>query len=151
MSDLSLDLEQVANAATDLDESPTRRKIGIAPYLAVGWIVLIVLVALLAPVLPLNDPAAQVAQKRLAPFQPGEPLLGTDGTGRDMLARVIFGARMSLLISIASVMIGLVIGGLLGLVSGYYRNWIGNALVSLFDVLLAIPSMVLALSLVSVL
>ncbi len=144
---LSPTLEEVDD--TDL---PAKRKgWGIATYVAAGWLILIVLAAILAPVLPLNDPAAQVAQKRLAPFQPGEPILGTDASGRDMLARVIFGARMSLFISFSAVMIGWVVGGVLGLLSGYFRNWIGNALVSLFDILLAIPQLVLALSLVSVL
>ena len=68
-----------------------------------------------------------------------------------MLSRVIYGARTSLIIASASVAIGFFVGGFLGLLAGYFRNWAGNALVSLFDILLAIPQLVLALSLVSVL
>ena len=87
-----------------------------------------------------------------APLPPNrQNWLGTDDTKRDVLARVIYGARTSLIIASASVAIGFFVGGILGLLAGYFRNWAGNALVSLFDILLAIPQLVLALSLVSVL
>ena len=124
---------------------------GLGAWLAGGWLMLIVFAATFADLLPLNDPAAEVAIKRLAPFQSGGPLLGTDANGRDMLARTIYGARTSLIIAVCAVLLGLLIGGFLGLLAGYFRNWAGNALVSLFDILLAIPQLVLALSLVSVL
>jgi peptide/nickel transport system permease protein len=140
----------VVPAAAAVD-GRTKRGWGLGAYLAAGWMILIVFSALFADVLPLNDPNTEVAQKRLAPFQPGGPLLGADANGRDLLARTIYGARTSLVIAVCAVLIGLVIGGLLGLLSGYFRNWLGNALVSLFDILLAIPQLVLALSLVSVL
>jgi peptide/nickel transport system permease protein len=131
--------------------APKRKGWGLGAYLAAGWLVLLTLSALLAPILPINDPTAEVAPKRLAPFQPDGPILGADANGRDMLARAIYGARTSMVIAVAAVMIGLLIGGTLGLLAGYFRNWLGNALVSVFDILLAIPQLVLALSLVSVL
>jgi peptide/nickel transport system permease protein len=86
---------------------------------------------------------------RKPPVQPGH-LLGGDGSGRDMLARVIFGARTSLVISITSVLAGLLVGGLLGLVAGYSRGKLDTVLTTLFNVLLSIPALVLALSLVAV-
>ena len=67
-----------------------------------------------------------------------------------MLARVIFGARTSLTIAVVAVVAGLVVGGLLGLVAGYYRGTVGAVLTTLFNVLLSIPALVLALSLVAV-
>ena len=131
---------------------PTKKKgLGVIGWLAAGWLILIVSSAFLADLLPLNDPAAEVAPKRFAPLQSGGPLLGADANGRDLLARAIYGARVSLIIAFCAVMIGFVIGGFLGLLAGYFRNWAGNALVSVFDILLAIPQLVLALSLVSVL
>lgn len=144
-------IHQEHSVSIEIDPAPPKKGLGIAFWLAAGWLTIIVLSALLAPILPLNDPAAEVATKRLAPFQPDGPLLGADANGRDMLSRVIFGARTSLIIAFASVSLGLIIGGTLGLLAGYFRNWLGNALVSLFDILLAIPQLVLALSLVSVL
>jgi peptide/nickel transport system permease protein len=134
------------------DPGKTKKKgLGVMGWVCAAWLIIIIASAALADLLPLNDPAAEVADKRLAPFQPGGPLLGADANGRDLLARTIYGARMSLLIAFFAVMIGFVIGGFLGLLAGYFRNWAGNALVSVFDILLAIPQLVLALSLVSVL
>lgn len=155
MSDTTLTSSDAAAAvlpaAALVSDGPTKKGWGLGAYLAAGWLILILFGAVFADVLPINDPTAEVAQKRLAPFQPGGPLLGADANGRDLLARTIYGARTSLVIAVSAVMIGLVIGGILGLLSGYFRNWLGNALVSLFDILLAIPQLVLALSLVSVL
>ena len=143
---------EVYAKAPTLDDTATKKKgLGVVGWLAAGWLILIISSAFLADILPLNDPAAEVAGKRLAPFQPGGPLLGADANGRDLLARAIYGARVSLIIAFSAVMIGFLIGGFLGLLAGYFRNWAGNALVSVFDILLAIPQLVLALSLVSVL
>jgi peptide/nickel transport system permease protein len=132
-------------------ELPKKKGFGFGFWLSVGWLALIIGSAALADFLPLNDPNEEVAVKQFGPFQSGGPILGADGNGRDLLARVIYGARLSLVIAFCAVMLGFIIGGTLGLLSGYFRNWVGNSLVSLFDVLLAIPQLVLALSLVSIL
>ncbi len=125
--------------------------IGIAAWLSIGWLGLVAFSAFLAPVLPINDPNAEVASlPRLAPGQEGL-LLGADANSRDMLARLIYGGRNSLTIAFFAVLMGFVIGGLLGLLAGYFRNWIGNVLAGFFDILLAIPALVLALALVAVL
>ncbi|WP_426572982.1 ABC transporter permease [Aquihabitans sp. McL0605] len=142
----------VSTEASPVDVHVTKKKgLGFTGWLAAGWLILIIGSAILAPILPLDDPNAQVAPKRFAPLQGTGPILGADANGRDLLARTIYGARVSLVIAFAAVMIGFVIGGFLGLLAGYFRNWAGNALVSLFDILLAIPQLVLALSLVAVL
>ncbi len=139
-----------ASPATTEDAATTKKRLPIAAWLSIAWLVIIVGAGALAPILPLADPNADVAEKRLAPFQ-GGPILGADANGRDMLSRVIWGGRVSLIIAVCAVLVGLFIGGFLGLLAGYFRNVLGNILVGLFDVLLAIPQLVLALSLVSVL
>ena len=114
--------------------------------------VLLLICILFAAYLPISDPNVSVAGlKEVAPFQVDGHPLGGDSNGRDMLARVIWGARVSMEVAVCAVLFGLFIGGILGLWSGYYRGTIGNVLVSLFDILLAIPPLVLALALVAVL
>ena len=136
--------EQVEVAAT--------RKLGPIGWLSVGWLVLITGSALLAPILPIADPdesfGSEIARK--GPGAGGH-LLGGDTIGRDMLSRVIFGARTSLLIAVGAVLLGLVVGGLLGLVAGYVRRKVDTVLTTVFNVFLSIPALVLALSLVAVL
>lgn len=141
----------VDTVPAEVDPAPKTKRFGLGTYITAGWLILISLSAIFANFLPLNDPAEEVATPKLAPFQSGTAILGADANGRDMLARVVFGARTSLVIAFCAVMLGLIVGGFLGLVAGYFRNWLGNALVSLFDILLAIPQLVLAISLVSVL
>ncbi len=135
----------------EIEEGITKKKLGLGAWLAIGWMVLLVAASVLAPILPLKDPAiAATNVPKLAPGQ-GGLLLGADNNGRDMLSRLVWGTRTSLLVAFASIAVGFVIGGLLGLYAGFYRNWIGKVLASLFDILLAIPALVLALSLVAVL
>jgi peptide/nickel transport system permease protein len=109
----------------------------------------IVLAALLAPILPIQDPYALAEGSLLEPSI--DHWFGTDGTGRDVFARVIWGARTSLLVGVSAVLIGLLIGGALGLVAGYFRGKTETVLTTLFDAVLAFPQLVLALSLVAVL
>jgi peptide/nickel transport system permease protein len=128
----------------------TRKGIGITGWLSVTWMAIILLASVFGGLLPLDEPNKEVTTPRLAPFQAGH-VLGSDSNGRDMLSRLIAGARTSMEIAVFSVLLGLIIGGLLGLFAGYFRNWFGNVLASIFDILLAIPQLVLALALVSVL
>lgn len=136
----------IADPVTD-----RRRGFGVAGWFAIGWLGLILFLVIFADLLPLRDPyRATTRIARLAPGQDGF-LLGADANRRDFLARLVYGGRNSLAISVFSVVLGFMVGGLLGLLSGYYRNWIGKALSALFDILLAIPALVLAMALVSVL
>src|SRR5262245_30965340 len=133
-----------------------RRGIGVAGWLSIGWLPLGVGPALLAPVLPLDDPKAIVAANaRRGPFAqagtaPGH-LLGGDFNGRDMLSRLIWGGRTTLLVASVAVLLGFVVGGILGLVGGYFRGKVDVVVSGLLDVLLAIPEVLLALALVVIL
>lgn len=128
-----------------------KKRLPLGAWLSIGWLAMVVFVAIFADLLPFHDPTAVIASKaELAPGQEGL-WLGSDGSSRDMLSRTVYGGRNSLAIAVGAVSIGFVVGGLLGLLSGYFRNWIGKVLAGLFDILLAIPALVLALSLVSVL
>ncbi len=139
-------------AGIEADDGPTRKKgFGLGAYLSAGWLILVAAGGLLADFLPLSNPNSRVGLNLQAPFQDMAVPLGADSGGRDILARLIYGGRLSLLIAFAAIMFGMIIGGTLGLLAGYFRTWVGNVLVSLFDILLAIPSLVLALSLVAVL
>lgn len=110
----------------------------------------IVLVAVLAPILRPYDPSVDrdlltrlVAPSSVHPF-------GTDGLGRDLLTLVWYGIRTSLLVSLVSVGLGAAIGLLLGLVSGYFRGWIDAVIGWVTDILLAFPSILLAIAIVTV-
>jgi peptide/nickel transport system permease protein len=133
-----------------------RGGIGVAGWLSIGWLVLVVGLALLAPILPLDDPKRPItAIARRGPFAdagtaPGH-LLGGDFNGRDMLSRLIWGGRTTLLVATMAVLIGFVLGGALGLVGGYFRGKVDMVVSALLDVFLAIPAVILALALVVVL
>jgi peptide/nickel transport system permease protein len=125
---------------------------------AVGVAIVAVLavVAVLGPGLAPYDPTIQVLRDRLLPpaFLPGGSaahLLGTDGVGRDLLSRIIVGARVSLLIGVATVAIGSAIGGSAGIVAGLRRGWFDTVVGRLADIQQAIPFIVLALAVVGVL
>ena len=116
----------------------------------------IVLVAVFAPLLAPHDPASQNRSAFLMPpaWEAGGSWtfpLGTDAVGRDMLSRLIYGARFSLFIGIVVVTLSVSIGVLIGLVAGYFRGWIDTAIMRVMDVVLAFPSLLLALVLVAIL
>ncbi|GAB4382342.1 MAG: ABC transporter permease [Elainellaceae cyanobacterium] len=112
--------------------------------------IILLLLALLAPVLRPFDPAtARDFTARLSPPSL-EHWFGTDGLGRDMLSLVWYGIRISLLISVVSVTLGLVTGTLLGLVAGYFRGWWERVIGWLTDILLSFPSILLAIAVATV-
>ena len=118
--------------------------------------ILLVLTALFAPVLAPHDPTTQYRDAFLTPpfWQEGgraEFPLGTDAVGRDMLSRLIFGARYSLFIGIVVVSVALVGGVIIGLIAGFFRGWVDGLIMRVMDVILAFPSLLLALVLVAVL
>jgi peptide/nickel transport system permease protein len=130
--------------------------IGITGWLSIGWLALVVGLAVLAPVLPLDDPKEVITDiARRGPLAdagsaPGH-LLGGDFNGRDMLSRLIWGGRTTLLVATLAVVIGFVFGGALGLVGGYFRGRVDIVVSGLLDVFLAIPAVILALTLVVIL
>ncbi len=120
--------------------------------LTIGSMILVVLVsaALLAPILVPRDPAAQDLENDLQPPSREHPL-GTDKLGRDILSRVLYGARVSLLVGIAIVSLSLLTGLLLGSLAGYFAGWVDQFLMRLVDVLLAFPGILLAIAFTAVL
>ena len=118
--------------------------------------VLLVLTAILAPLLAPHDPTQQYRDALLVPpiWQDGGRagfLLGTDAVGRDMLSRLIYGAQYSLFIGIVVVAIALTGGIFIGLLAGFYGGWVDTVIMRVMDVVLAFPSLLLALVLVAVL
>jgi len=112
-------------------------------------VVSLTLIAIFAPQLSPHDPNAQVG-KRLT--EPGaQYLLGLDQLGRDELSRLIFGARVSLGVSVVSVAIALLIGSTLGLLSGYYGGALDIVIMRVMDLMFTLPSFVLALALAGIL
>ncbi|MGF9798582.1 ABC transporter permease [Brevibacillus agri] len=112
-------------------------------------IVLIVFMALLAPFIAPYDPDSSDLAKSLQGSS-AEHLLGTDKQGRDILSRVIYGARTTMLGSVFVVLISLIIGVPLGLIAGYYGGKIDSFIMRTWDVLLAFPALLLALLIVAV-
>jgi peptide/nickel transport system permease protein len=121
------------------------RRLGVLFWLAIGWIMLIFAVAILADLLPLPSPTDIDMLERRAAFS-AEHWLGTDGLGRDELARLVFGARSSLLVGLCGPVIGVVVGGTLGMLAGYFRGRFETLVVGSADVLLAFPPLILALA-----
>jgi peptide/nickel transport system permease protein len=121
------------------------------PVAAIGLVMVLayVGVALVVAWLPLRDPL-QISAQRLAGPTPGFPL-GTDALGRDLLSRILFGAQLSVQVAVLSVAIATVVGGLLGLVSGYLGGLADLAIGRVMDVFFAFPAILLALGIVAAL
>jgi peptide/nickel transport system permease protein len=119
---------------------------------SVGLAILICvfLVALFAPWLAPYDPLEQHLLERRQPPSVQHPL-GLDELGRDNLSRIIYGTRLSLQVGSATVLLAVVVGGLLGIVAGYWGGWPGSLIMSLMDVMLAFPTLLLAIAVVVVL
>jgi peptide/nickel transport system permease protein len=111
----------------------------------------ILLATLAAPLLAPRDWDAQDLAHRLAPPGSDGALLGTDSLGRDILARVLYGGRVSLLVGITAVVLSGVLGSLLGLTSGYFGGWWDGLVMRIVDVWQAVPYLALALGMAVVL
>ncbi|MFC0408543.1 ABC transporter permease [Roseomonas elaeocarpi] len=122
------------------------------PMTAIGAVLclLIVLGAVLAPWIAPFDPAEQAILDRLAP-PGGDYLLGTDQFGRDVLSRLLWGARISLVVSLGAIAAAMVVGGLIGTVSGYVGGRFDLFTMQVMDVLLSFPSLILGLIVVALL
>jgi peptide/nickel transport system permease protein len=136
-----------------------RRRLGagfdLASWTCTGWLVLLVLAAVLAPVLPLGE-HQDIASTLDAPVLARPDLLsayplGTNNFGLDLLARVVYGARASLVVSLGAVLIGTVVGAALGIVSGFFRKATDTVIGILTNSLLAVPPLILLIALATVL
>jgi len=112
--------------------------------------VLLVLAALAAPMLAPYDPIHQDTARRLEPPS-HEHLLGLDALGRDVLSRILYGARVSLRVGFSVVLLASVVGVTLGSISGYFGGFVDTVIMRLTDILLAFPGILLAIALVAVL
>jgi peptide/nickel transport system permease protein len=121
-------------------------------WLTVGAFILLLLVAssLMAPLLAPHDPVRQNLDKDLLTYSTENPL-GTDKLGRDILSRILYGGRISLLVGVTTVAISLSIGFVIGSVSGYFGGWTDQLLMRLVDILVAFPGILLAIAFTAVL
>jgi len=132
--------------------TPLRPRFGFlteTPIIAAATICLglIVASAILAPLISPHDPLLLVPAQRLKPSS-AQFWLGTDAYGRDVLSRILYGGRVSLLIGLGSALISIGVGLLIGLVSGFFK-WVDAVLMRIMDGLMAIPSVLLAVAVVS--
>jgi peptide/nickel transport system permease protein len=157
---------------------PTRRKLGLGGWISAGWLILLVIVSLATPLLtadpvindrgrvtegcgtgdglPLYHPLAcrDLDAKRNQQKGEGDDgefshLTGVDASGRDTFSQTVHGTRTTLIIAVASIVAATIVGGLLGLVSGYFRGWLDTVITGLFDVMIAFPALILALLVVT--
>jgi peptide/nickel transport system permease protein len=129
-----------------------RRRIGRTPTALIGAaiILVIVLAAVFAPLLAPSDPlATDLAQQALPPG--AHHLLGTDKLGRDIFSRILYGARTSITIGFVAVGIAITLGTAIGLVAGYFRGPVDTVAMGAMDVMLAFPSIILAIAITTVL
>lgn len=128
--------------------STTRHRWGVAVWLSVGWLVVLALAAIFADVLPLYDPADTRAGIPLS-IPTSQNWLGTDQLGRDLLSRTIYGARVSLVVGLAAVVLSSLVGGTIGVLAGYLQRTVEAVSLFTADVLMAFPSFLLAASIVA--
>lgn len=141
-----------SDASVEILDAPERaeageyqkKKLGLFFWMSVGWMGLLLFAALFAGFLPIKDPNLVYAGTRLQ-GPSAEHWFGSDGIGKDVFSRTIFGARRSLGIAFTGELIGFVLGGAIGLISGYYRGRIEGFLTGGIDSLLAFPALILAL------
>lgn len=114
-------------------------------------VIIVILLAILAPWIAPYDPNEMNTSMRFAtPGTPGH-LLGTDEFGRDVLSRIIYGARISLLVASTAVLVALTIGGTMGVLAGFVGGWTDNIVMRIMDVMFAIPALMIALGVVGLL
>jgi peptide/nickel transport system permease protein len=118
--------------------------------IGLGLVALVIICAIFAPLLSPHDPYEMHQNHRMlgpSAFYP----LGTDEFGRDILSRIIYGSRISLQVGLISVTIALIVGGVLGLISGFFGGWIDTIISRLLDIGFAFPEILLAIALIAVL
>lgn len=128
------------------------KRLGVIGWAAILWLGLVALMAVVPQLFPVPDLTARFPEAlRDRDFGPtaGHPL-GFDTSGRDLLAKLVYGTRASMIVSVAAITFGLVVGGALGLVAGYFRGKVDTVITNGFNVGLAIPQLVLAITLAAV-
>ena len=134
------------------DDGIVKKKLGVGFWFCVLWLGLMVLVALFTPYLPLKSPTKNYLDPSNGrpPYSPSwKHWFGTDKDARDVFARSLHGARISLAVGFSAITAGFLIGGTIGVISGYFRGWLDRISSFVFIVLLSFPSLVLAILLTS--
>jgi len=132
-----------------------RRRLGLRLWLSAGWLTLLLLAAVLAPWISPKDPLAQdLFLARLPPFwmdgtEPGY-WLGTDSLGRDVLSRILHGARVAMTVALVAGTLTCVIGAALGLLAGFLRGWVDMVISRLTDIWMAFPPVLFSILLIAV-
>jgi len=141
-----------AMAPSATTEGVLRRRLGWMFWIALAWIVVLSLAAILAPWLPIRG----IEEKRILPppdFPPYSPSgdfwFGSDTLARDIFARTIYGARVSLVVGFAAIGFGMIVGGSLGIIAGYFRGLADRLISFVFIIALSFPSLVLAILITS--
>nr|WP_207789313.1 nickel transporter permease [Neobacillus terrae] len=115
-----------------------------------GIVIFFIIIAIIAPIIaPYGFKEQQLTERLTAPS--GKHWFGTDDFGRDIFSRIVYGARISLWVGLFSVLASAVAGTLLGIVAGYYGKWADSIISRLFDIMLAFPSILLAIAVVAIL
>ena len=130
----------------------SKRRAGLRWWLAAGWLLALVLVAVFAPLLAPKNPLEQdLFAARLPPFWlEGGALLGTDSLGRDVLSRIIFGSRIALTVALVAGVLTCVIGAGLGLLAGFWRGWVDIVVSRFIDIWMAFPPVLFSILLIAV-
>ncbi|KPQ08407.1 MAG: peptide/nickel transport system permease protein [Rhodobacteraceae bacterium HLUCCA12] len=132
-----------------------KRRLGLRLWLSGGWLLLLALAAILAPWIAPHDPLMQdLFTSRLPPFwmdgaEPGY-WLGTDSLGRDVLSRIMHGARVALIVALIAGTATALIGATLGLIAGYFRGWADLVISRMVDIWMAFPPVLFAILLIAV-
>lgn len=135
--------------------SQVRRRAGARLWLSAAWLILLLAVAVLAPMIAPRDPLEQdLMSGQLPPFWMAgadrQFLLGTDSLGRDVLSRIIFGARIALTVALVAGAATCLIGSALGLIAGFFRGWADVAISRLIDIWMAFPPVLFSILLIAV-
>src|SRR5579875_1263647 len=129
-----------------------KRRLGAMEIVGLAMILTLIVVAVAAPLLAPYDPTRAVAPTYGEPGPPCRAFpLGTDELGRDVLSRIIYGARISLAVGVAGMLVTMTIGVAIGLLAGFFRGTVDVVLMRFTDVMLTLPGLLLAMALVAVL
>lgn len=139
-------------AAPVVVERSKAKRLGVVGWIAIAWLVIIALMAIAPGIFPVTSLTERsrdaIVNQEFGPS--ADHPLGVDMSGYDMMTKVVYGARASLTVGVVAIVFSLVVGGLLGMIAGYFRGKLDTVLTGVFNILLAFPALVLALTLVTV-
>lgn len=116
-----------------------------------AWLLFVFVISLLAPFIAPYDPLETNLRLRLQPIGTEDHILGTDDLGRDILSRLIWGGRISLVVGFSAVLVAMTVGTTIGLLTGFYGGWLDIVVMRLIDILMAFPAILLAIAIVAAL